>query len=148
MLALSRRHQDAPPLTIYGGWSGRRAALTGITVAMFVGERLGPTVDPTWPPLYGGFSGMYIWRAIAIAGYHVGDMYFTNALKQLGQRDDLREEARQAAPRRVIALGQIASNKLFEQEISHWALPHPSYWRRFHYRRFPEYVAALKEALA
>lgn len=137
-----------PQVNRWGGWFGRDAS-PGETRAAFVGEVLGEAVTkPWWPPLYGGWSGGYLWRCLLDAGFPGHQMYFTNAVKQLGQREDLAEELHEEVlPEVIIALGQVASKSLWEYGVSHIALPHPSFWRRFHYRQRDQYIYMLKESL-
>lgn len=77
-------------------------------------------------------------------------MYFTNAIKPWDiRKTDLFEElCHEVLPDIVIALGQIASKKLWDAGVSHFAIPHPSYWRRFHGGDFPTYVKMLKEIVS
>lgn len=123
-----------PTTNDYGGWYGRNARPGDVRIA-FVAEQVNENlVLPGWPPLYGGRSGLYLWKAIATVSLHPHDMYYTNAIKPPGKLDDLEAELHgEVLPDVVIALGKIASKKLWSSGVSHHAIPHPAFWRRFHW---------------
>jgi hypothetical protein len=122
-----------PETNRYGGWYGRNARPGEVAVA-FVAERVNEhVVAPDWPPLYGGGSGLYLWKAVAVAGLKPHDMYYTNAVKPSGKVNNLREELHgEVLPDMILALGKTASDALWAAGVSHCAIPHPAYWKRFH----------------
>lgn len=88
-------------------------------------------------------SGTLMYRAFKDAGLHWNEVALTNSegidLAQL--HIDL------GWPTNVVALGNVASLRLEKAGIEHEKIPHPQYWRRFHYGNPAGYSALLKEAV-
>ena len=136
-----------PTLNRWGGWYGRRAR-PGEVVIAFVGQELNPRNHRRWPPLYGGKTGLYLWRALKDAGGDLHACYYTNARKVRGFWTNLQDELfLEVAPEITIALGEIADAALTRDAVPHDRLPHPAYWQRFHHSEFTTYVKMLKEII-
>lgn len=124
---------------------------------VMVGEGLSPLATTTVPFAHGPAGDFLAW-AIAEAERSFGpierDLYLTNADK--GNGNDaalLREELRHLDLKpnaRIVALGREAEDLLAyvkpEQRVEH--LPHPQFWRRFHWPRRRDYVKQLIKVIS
>jgi hypothetical protein len=109
---------------------------------LFVGEQIGNTLgDYVDLPFMAttGSSG-YLNKAIAEAGFDEKEIALTNAYTAAGKpRPIIQADV-------VIALGAKAAEECLRQNITCRVVPHPQFWKRFHYHEFPEYVRLLREA--
>lgn len=122
---------------------------------LFIGEKSNGRLDLPFFTMSNS-SGFFYWSLIK-AGYHERELALVNAFKLNGVPYNL-ADALGALPnvRSVIALG----NKAYEEflyQVHHnsifkiWLpdirkLPHPQYWKRFHFNKTAQYVKLLKEA--
>lgn len=114
---------------------------------LFVGERVNGDLDV--PFFSTQSSSAFLNDALAAAGYQEHEIAFTNAFDKEGHARDLIGILEPLSPDyHVIALGEHAKNlcaATFENPMRWSSVPHPSFWRRFRYRRSEEYVELLRE---
>jgi hypothetical protein len=110
---------------------------------VFVGEQVNKNVTWRGLPFDRGASSQFLLDVFTAASIPEKAVYICNADRLTG------EEAKQLrqGPTVFVALGAKASKKLTELGISHSALPHPQYVKRFHWKRQSEYVYQLREAI-
>lgn len=74
------------------------------------------------------------------------DFYWINAIRTDGTKtdpkfiDDLK-------PSNIIALGNVASQWCSDNDLVHYKLPHPSYWKRFHSKEPYAFIETVKRLL-
>lgn len=88
---------------------------------------------------YNSTSGHYLLTYLEVRGADIG-------LANACDVDDPIALWRTLGYPSVVALGRAASRRLIELNISHGAVPHPQYIRRFHHGHGHEYVHALLNA--
>lgn len=106
---------------------------------LLVGERGGNILSPLDLPFFGtDNSAQYLNRALDLAEFEEKDLAFVNAylLKSAVPNNIPRFE-------RVIALGEKAADVCEAQHIEHTIVPHPQFWRRFHYYDVQSYADML-----
>ena len=113
-----------------GNWSPGR-------VILMVGERPGTSArtpnDPHLP--FVGWGGVVPWFAELFENWRLNelDFYWVNAF----DRNDVEtpgDFVRELRPRAVVALGQVARAWCDRHGVERRVVPHPQFWRRFHYR--------------
>lgn len=91
-------------------------------------------------------SGRYLYQTIKCAGLRFADFALFNSVQWDGRpASEFMPEAWRAG-REVVALGQNASVTLRAAGVEHRVVPHPQYVRRFHYKHFDRYAAALVDS--
>lgn len=99
-----------------------------------------------WGLASGGASSSwrYLHQTVKSAGLRFEDFCLFNSIQGDGRRAlDLRRDPCWYARRDVVALGRNASEVLRLSGIRHRTVPHPQHVRRFHYKHFDRYAAAL-----
>lgn len=110
---------------------------------LLVGDRGSDSTRPTDLPFFGVTdSAAYLTKALDLAGYQESELAWVNAFKVDGTMNWLPHDCQFD---RVIALGSKAAGACERQHIKYTAVPHPQYWRRFHYHDIADYADQLKE---
>jgi hypothetical protein len=91
-------------------------------------------------------SGAYLMRCLPLESWHLA--LIVNSHNRAGEPRDLGHVVHQHGSPPVVALGWSAHRTLEEQEIPHRQVPHPQYWRRFHYHDPDTYTERLRRATA
>lgn len=96
-------------------------------------------------------SGRYLHRALVAGKVPMRDYCIVNSLQaddrtidQFLPWDEYYSMAEGWENAEVVALGNLASERLRKAGITHRKAPHPSYWKRFHYRQIFDYAKQLK----
>lgn len=96
-------------------------------------------------------SGRYLQIALSTAGLKLSDYCVFNSRQLDGEDvasfmpyDSFESTAVGWKDAQVVALGNEASKRLAAAGFPHRTVPHPSFWKRFHYRDFRTYAKALK----
>lgn len=107
---------------------------------VLVGEKL--NINQTWMcvPFDRGPSSEFLNECIIRAGINESELYIVNADTLTKAEVDF---LYLNSAVKFVALGSKASIKLSEYEVQHVAIPHPQYWKRFHYTRKNEYIKML-----
>jgi thymidylate kinase len=121
----------APRRQLPEGWIGEPSARY-----LIVGEQVNGLPDLPFFETTG--SAGYLNSCLRAAGFRETQLAFTNAYTATGKP---RKLTRYPV---VIALGEAASLVLASQEIEHEKIPHPAYWKRFHYHERDTYVNYLR----
>lgn len=136
-------------------WSANPYGAGGLNPKiLIVGESPSPRMKTNVPFSNGPAGDFLAWairEAEQLMGRHiVGNYYVTNASKGT-ERDAslLREEIRFLEPRLVLSLGREAEElvKSVAKATHHVSLPHPQFWRRFHYNNRDRYCTMLASSL-
>lgn len=101
---------------------------------LFVGEQCNPRHQGWQYPFVGSTSGKWLTQQLIELSIPEERLYWVNALNP----DDTPLDpifVDHLAPSRVITLGGIAQVWAVKHGIKHTAVPHPSYWKRFHARK-------------
>jgi thymidylate kinase len=69
------------------------------------------------------------------------------ALTNSAGRDLGEDFVRLGGPKRIVALGTQAANRLRKYGFPHKLVPHPQYWRRFHHHDPDEYCRMVRKAV-
>lgn len=114
---------------------------------LLVGERVGG--DRTGSRPFNGAYGCSEWLSTWLDEADVGedDLYLANAYRGNGDPLLTSDGVRVLAPRRVVALGKLASKRLEELEVPHVDLPHPQYLFRFENKEVSKWATRLRDAL-
>jgi uracil-DNA glycosylase len=137
-----------PRVNKFGGWYGGFADPGDVRV-MIIGESHYPGHE-SWPPLFFGRSGTFLFDQLRRIHVSWHDCYFTNAIKLKGKRDDLMAEINEVQPEHIVVLGRVAEKKLKKIGVSaslYRVIPHPSYWLRFRFSERNQYAKLLQEAI-
>lgn len=142
--------QDVSPIwdIIGGQWIGNDQPSV-----LLVGEGFGPEqpgrsdIGIPFVP-WRNTSGYYLMRALPDEWWR--DCAIVNAYtdRSLGRVNDLAALAHALGEPPVVALGNLASDALFKQDIPHTKIPHPQYWRRFHHDDIDDYTIQLQKGAA
>lgn len=107
-------------------------------------------------------TSLYLNECLRDARAKEFDLAFVNAVKWSGVVTDKHRHRRRhegennlkavvdRLPRfaTAIALGEVAARVCQNQGIPYVKLPHPSYWKRFHFNKTKKYIKMLKEVIA
>ncbi len=116
---------------------------------MIVGEQLRPKATLNEYPFSSGTSSEYLYSTLKESNLYKKDIYLTNAFKPWLPNDDvaaeiLKLEIQWIKPKTIVFLGQKAADFATKYEIDDDSnkimIPHPSYWKRFHYEKLKEYA--------
>lgn len=91
-------------------------------------------------------SGVYLRQALENAQISIRDVYITNSYEP-HREITLMEELEQVGERDlwdVVALGNLASERLTQLGVEHRKVPHPQHWRRFHFSQLEEYGKEIR----
>ena len=90
-------------------------------------------------------SGRYLFHALRTSGLTLNDYCIMNALQWDGTllRDLVPGNRLWFESRAIVALGKDAAHELEMAGLEFRQALHPSYVRRFHYKRLPEYARML-----
>ncbi|KKL97247.1 hypothetical protein LCGC14_1836420, partial [marine sediment metagenome] len=109
---------------------------------LFVGER--PTGPLDLPFFTRGNSSGYLNRCLARAGFREPMIALVNAYSRRGGQRRLRR-LQDRYNLKVVALGSAARGVCRRQGVAVRAtLPHPQYWKQFHFHDEAEYVRLLR----
>jgi thymidylate kinase len=110
---------------------------------VFVGEKVNKRVSWLDLPFDKGFSSQFLLDSFKAAGVPETLVYLCNADKlKKAEVDFLRNDSTV-----FVALGKKAQAKLKELNVLHFALPHPQFVKRFHWKNKDEYAYRLQSIL-
>lgn len=126
--------------------------VTGSLVPPFllVGDEQGPKkdtrVEPDKVPFapFPSTSGAYLMRNLDPWRH---TMIVNSRDRDTGEPYDLKSIVSGLGDVKVVALGSLADKVLTEQRVRHVTVPHPQYWRRFHYGQNDQYANMITEGL-
>jgi hypothetical protein len=102
---------------------------------LIVGEQCGPK-DITGLPFIGDAGSCSLWLAERLDEWNVNehDLYWINALRPDGELESP-AFIEELCPEKIIALGKIAHRWCDKYGLTHVVVPHPQFWKRFHYHK-------------
>ena len=112
---------------------------------LIVGDQVNPRVALYDYPFVASGKGAssFITEQLEVCGVGEECLYWINAYDSNGYRTD-GSFIERLSPRRIVALGARAGRWCRDLEVEHRQIPHPAFWRRFH---FNEEYTALHDAV-
>lgn len=108
---------------------------------LFVGDRGGETDALNLPFFDTIGASLYLQRAIAMSSYDEHDLAFVNAYTNTHEPIEIPTHHD-----RVVAFGASASDACRRLGLRPAEVPHPQYWRTYHYEELEAYVRKLEDA--
>lgn len=110
---------------------------------VFVGEAVNVRTSWMGLPFDNGPCSEYLLKAMLLSDVNESKVYMTNANtithKEIAFLTSTGET-------RFISLGNKAFQQLNKMGITSWKIPHPQFWKRFHFTDVEKYAAVISEA--
>ena len=148
---LVRRHIEVQTrLRLFKTLTSESWGSLGEGINLFVGDsfNIGNLVKYPFQVLNGSSCGNLLWEALDMTRARPYTSHVLNSMKIDGTYQDWDAIVEFFKPRRIIALGKEARERLHDARVEHRTMPHPSYWKRFHYKDIAEYGRRLEVLLS
>ena len=90
--------------------------------------------------------GQYLFQALAKTGIKPGDIHIMNLWHKNGSQGDWEGALTLLQPKKIIAFGKKVQAELIRANFENVEIPHPQFWKRFHYKDIIGYIKILQEA--
>lgn len=128
-------------------------ALVNSTV--LIGEQLRPGASIDETPFFSGTSSQYLFKCLHQSNLFKRSIYLTNAFKPWLRTEEMQAEVlalelKLIRPHTIIFLGNRSAEfakqyNVVPNDTAIIVLPHPSYWKRFHYHESETYINLLNQ---
>jgi hypothetical protein len=102
-------------------------------VVLLVGERTAHPMENRYHAPFCAVTASSGWLNTQLAHSTISEdkLFWINALDNDGTPIDLAQLVLELAPKYIIALGNVARERLSFYKLKHDHVPHPQYWKRF-----------------
>ena len=115
---------------------------------LICGEKLNDNSTAKYPFDFrtNGGCGRYFFQALQRTDIRPENIHILNLWFRSGGKHRYQKALDFLQPRKIIALGKKVEKELTQFNVHCIQVPHPAYWKRFHYQEFIEYSTLLQEA--